>query len=256
MNYLILTEGEKTEKNILREVLKRYDFNVVDSPKVNSYSDIEIDIETISNDKENIVIAQAPKNRLSELLKLYNEKNYDLDKVFGNRANYFAGIFLVFDVDHTSIEDLKNMFDIHNDETEKGLLLVSSPCIEIMADYGRTSEIRVNHLSDYKKEINKHINDELRFGKNVEQYIIDNFEELAIKYLDQNVEEFNSYNVMEHPQLVIDKINETNIRSNEEVIYRYFTTVVYVAMAYICRLVKIDNNYNIIREYLLNRNEN
>ena len=65
---------------------------------------------------------------------------------------------------------------------------------------------------------------------------------------------------MEHPQLIISKINEDNKRVNypkdsplkSYVIYNYLTTVVYVFLAYINGLTREINNYEIVRNYLLN----
>ena len=46
------------------------------------------------------------------------------------------------------------------------------------------------------------------------EYIQRNFEPLALRFLEYNQREFNSDNVMEHPSLVIGKINELNERRN------------------------------------------
>lgn len=251
MNHLILTEGKETEPDILSSVLTKYGFNVVTKKDSKKYEDIELSTQEISNNKDNVIIAKAPRNRLRDLLRYYDKDNVDLDKVFSNSATHFSSIFLVFDVDHTSNEDLENIFSIHNDETDKGLLLVSSPCIEILSETNRDKELHVNHLSEYKKERNIYINDILKYGKSTKEYIIDNFEKLVIYYLDKNTIEFDSYNVSEHPELAISKINKENTRSEEEVIYRYFTTVIYVAIAKITGLDREMDNYNSVKEFFM-----
>lgn len=63
--------------------------------------------------------------------------------------------------------------------------------------------------------------------------------------------EFDELNILEHPGLVIEKINKENFRSEDQVIYRYFTTVLYVALAYICGKTKQIENYLEVREFLL-----
>ena len=63
---------------------------------------------------------------------------------------------------------------------------------------------------------------------------------------------------MEHPRLIIDYINKYNERVNYSkdtgdesyVIYRYFTTVVYVFIAYINGLVREIDNYDIVYQWL------
>ena len=155
MNYLLLVEGNKTEINIFSEVLKNYGFNVSVEGQVKKYNDIELDIKELTNsNNSNIIICQAPRNRLNDLLNYYKKDMVDLDKMFGDSANYFNGIFLLFDVDHTSNDDLEEIFSIHNEETKNGLLLVSSPCIEIMSEPNRTEVLKVDHIRKYKHKRN------------------------------------------------------------------------------------------------------
>lgn len=251
IKYLILTEGERTEPNILKGIFSKYGFNVVLNPKVETYEGIEVNIEELSNDNKNIVIAQAPKNRLGELITLYNKEDYDLDKIFSKQANSFAAIFLIFDVDHTTNEELNKIFTIHNEETEKGLLLVSSPCIEILTEPGKKDEINVEHLTTYKEQRRKFIYHSLDYKNGIERYIIDNFEKACVFFLEQNRNEFNENNIMEHPRLIIEKINKENIRNDEGVNYRYFTTVIYVALANICGLTKQIDNYDAVNNFFI-----
>lgn len=112
---------------------------------------------------------------------------------------------------------------------------MSSPCLE--------------RLREYKRERNVLINKET--GLNTTEYIVKNFETLAVQFLDMNRYEFDELNVMEHPGLVIEKINKENLRSEYRVIYRYFTTVLYVALAYICGKTRQIDNYAEVREFLL-----
>ena len=63
-------------------------------------------------------------------------------------------------------------------------------------------------------------------------------------FLKQNYIDFNEPNIMEHPSLVIKKINQENIREDNYVYYRYFTTVIYVCIAYALGLTKQIENYN------------
>ena len=63
---------------------------------------------------------------------------------------------------------------------------------------------------------------------------------------------------MEHPRLVVDKINKMNDRINyknekgkiiTECFYRYFTTVIYVFIAYINGLTIQIDNYDIVYNF-------
>lgn len=90
------------------------------------------------------------------------------------------------------------------------------------------------------------------------EYIQRNFESLALKFLDYNQHEFDSNNVMEHPSLVIDKINKLNERKNwtengekmSECRYRYYTTVIYVLLAFVFGLTIEIDNYSKVRDFL------
>ena len=248
MTYLLIVEGEKSEFEIFSKVFERYGFNVVHADRMKSLdSSLEgFDISELEDNKNNVVIAQAPKNRLGELLKLSSEQ-FDFDMAFRRQFN---GVFLIFDVDHTSRTDLEEMIGIHNDETDKGLLLVSSPCIEILSEPGRKEPIETDHLSTYKKERNIYCSDVLRLGHGTTKYISDNFEALALQFLDQNYKDFSEVNVMEHPQQIIEKINKENERTSREVVYRYFTTVVYVVIAVVFGLSREIENYESVRRFL------
>ena len=90
------------------------------------------------------------------------------------------------------------------------------------------------------------------------EYIQRNFEPLALRFLEYNQREFNSNNVMEHPSLVIDKINELNERRNwiedgnnlSECIYQYYTTVIYVLLAFVFGLTVEIDNCSKVRDFL------
>lgn len=146
------------------------------------------------------------------------------------------------------------MFNKFNNESD-GLLLLSSPCIEVLADteIDIKRELRFNHLKEYKKELNKYHNS--LGNENSVNYIINNFESIMLHFLEMNKKEFNENNIMEHPKLIKDKINIENERINcknkEEsyVIFRYFTTVLYVAIAYANRLTSEIDNYELVYSF-------
>ena len=220
-NFLIITEGTKTEPTILKTIFEKYKFNVIDHEpiKISDEKDsFELDVSELSEQSDNIIIAQGPKNRIRDFLLLVNKQKEDIDRYFVKLKKNFAGIFLVYDVDHTLKEDLEEMYNKYNDETS-GLLLLSSPCVEILSEPERVKKIETEHLKTYKTERNKWVNKK----------------------------------VMEHPDFVLEQINKFNERtfiSNDilPVIYRYFTTTLYVCIAYIMGLTKqIDNSDEVIK---------
>ncbi len=249
-SFLIMTEGSKTEPNILESVLKKYGFNVIrkNPIKIKEEHPFDLDVTELADNKDNIYIAQGPKNRISEFLRLFNDQTEDIERYFSELKENFAGIFLIYDVDHTSKEDLDEMFVKFQDETS-GLLILSSPCIEILSEPNRKDIIKVNHLSEYKSERKKWVQD--NFSNSVEYYIINNFEDLVLSFLAKNCEESGSNNIMEHPEFVLKQINTFNERTYvnndlQPVLYRYFTTTLYVCIAYILGLTKeIENSQKV-----------
>ncbi len=248
-----MVEGEKAEPILLENVLKRYGFNCIKTTQQAIDGSIELDVKKFVNGYNNVVIAQAAKNMISSFLKLVEKyKYFDFNNaltISDDGSLVYAGVFMIFDVDHTAKDVLSNAMRKFNNENE-GLLLVSSPCIEVMADYGREKELEIKeHVKEYKKELNR------RYPNGALQYIIGNFESLAIKFLDQNRKDFNEENIMNHPQLVVDAINSLNTRNADgSALYRYFTTVIYVAIAYLHGLTREISNYSAVREFFISKN--
>lgn len=248
-SFLIITEGVRTEPNILESVFTKYGFNVIRQEPIRIEKKehlFDLDITELTGGKDNIIIAQGPKNRVSEFLALFDNQSEDIERYFSELTRNCSGIFLIYDVDHTSNDDLKNMFLKFQNETSSGLLLLSSPCIEILSEPDRKDVLEVNHLSEYKKERKKWVQD--RYSYSIENYMISNFEDLVLAFLRKNCEESGSDNVMEHPEFVLNQINAYNERTYvsrdiQPVVYRYFTTTLYVCIAYILGLTKeIDNS--------------
>lgn len=258
--YLIITEGNVTEPNFLVPLFQKYGFSVTKEEQINVRIDNESSdfnkYEIELDDRNIIFIAQGPRNRIRDLMLLFENNQYDIEKFFVKSREVFSGIFLIYDVDQTLCEQLQSAFMKFNNE-QSGLLLVSSPCIEVLAHKKELAidEIKGTHLSDvYKNKINEYVNQ--NYHMSFKEYIINNFEKIALSYLEKNVCDFNSQNIMEHPQLVIKKINELNKRillSNNivEFNYRYFTTVLYVCFAYVLGLTKEFDNASLLRDFLL-----
>lgn len=252
--YLLIVEGSKTEPTIFQQVLEKYGYNVIICKEKLELEGIgQFDRINYKSDKNNIVIIQGPRNRIHDFLLAYNSNIDAIQNAFHMQYEVFQGIFLIYDVDHNSPEDIVEMYNKFNDESS-GMLLLSSPCIEVLGDYNHNrDELKYNHLKEYKAELNKYYE---KFKTNITEYIINNFEELCLYYLTLNKNEFNEDNILEHPRLIINNINKYNDRINYSydkdksyVIYRYFTTVIYVFIAYINGLTKEIDNYSIVKSW-------
>lgn len=250
-SFLFLVEGAKTEPSLLQKVLTRYGYNVVQAPRQQKTGEIDFDVSKLADDKSNVIIAQVSKNRLFELYIDYteNESAYDFNKLF-NRC--FSGIFLIFDVDHCWVETLEKLSDTFNNESD-GLLLVSSPSIEVLSEPERTEVLEIKESFDeYKAGRNKHISKSS--GCSAIDYICKNFERLIIQFIEKNRNDFMENNVSEHPMLVIKKINDQNSRKTDKsAIIRYFTTVIYVSIAYMKGLTREIDNYETVKRFFEER---
>ena len=254
MNYLLIVEGEKAEPKLFETVFSRYGFKIEKHPRPKTFNDDIIDqfSETlIGNDKNVIHIMQAPNNCIEGFLHQAIREKWDLAKAFGKDTDFFAGKFIVFDVDHAPNEELKSMMDIYCDETDQGLLIISSPCLEIISEPERKDPIKVTHLKEYKKQRNIYLDNNVMVRKNAMDYIIENFETLISIFLESNTVLFSEENTMEHPRLAVEEVNKRNIRQKSGVCYTYFTSVIYVIVGYVMGLTKQINNSESIKEFLL-----
>ena len=188
-NFLLIVEDAVTEKNILKSILKNCDVEVFDSGRIDLRGNVEDVFANIydTSKKDKIYLVQGPRNRIHDWLKQIKTNQDDFEFFFNEIDGKFAGIFIIFDVDHTLSEELAEMFEKYNDETENGLLLLSSPCIEVMADKERTEPLICDHLHEYKAELNTKFNE--AGYESAEKYIINNFSKLSLYYIDKNTKE-------------------------------------------------------------------
>lgn len=253
--YLFIVEGKKTEKNLFGKYFESLGFNVIKCQQQMTVDyDFIVDEEEYIKDSKNIVLIQGPKNRIHEIL-LNDSKSglsidtIDVESIFGFKPNDFIGIFWIYDVDHNSKEDIEMMYQKFNDENNNGLILLSSPCIEVLGTYNDEMSFSGNHLKKYKSILNTYYNE---IGlESVENYIIHNFNKCLLHFLEKNYKDFKDDNIMNHPFEVIEFINKYNDRNADETVYyRYFSTVVYCAIAFVLGYTKQINNYNDFKNYL------
>ena len=256
-NYLLVVEGSYDEKSILGRAFERYGFNVIackEKITVDSFGDF-YKYELKSNNN-NIVIIEGPRNRIHDFLLCFDSEYGSIEKLFHYSTYYFSGIFLIYDVDHNDNDDINLMFNKFNNESD-GLLLLNSPSLEVLSDLEVETEreLRFNHLSQYKKNLNM-LHNKLGNG-NLIEYVNSNFDEIMLKFLKMNKNEFNELNIMEHPRLIKDRINYRNDRINTKeesyVIFRYFTTVIYVAIAFSNKLTNEIDNYEKVYSFFDNK---
>lgn len=259
--YLIIVEGEVDEVDIFEKIFLSLGFKVSRDKTLN-FKNINLDLASkiFSNLDKDIYIVHSIQNKIHDIVIKFDKQTEDIEKFFGLSSNFFQGIFLIFDIDHNDKEDVDLMFNKFQDEYT-GLLLVSSPSIEVLADINNKilGKTKFNSLTkEYKGKLNSYF--DTNHHCNVWEYISNNFFNLLIKVLEKNYNDFKENNIMEHPKLVIEKINQLNIRNNyqcngktiTECEYHYFTTVIYVFVAFVFGLTLEINNYSKVLNFFRN----
>lgn len=249
-NFLLIVEGSVDEQNILGDAFTQYGFHaIVSEEKMNVENIGRFEKFQYESHRNNVVIIQGPRNRIHDFLKFFKEDEMSIEKMFSYTYGFFSGIFLIYDVDHNDCEDVEEMFGRFCDEST-GMLLLSSPCIEVLGDtHHERVEAKYCHLKEYKKEVNL-----LHQGR-TKEYIRAHLDEIMLYFLDKNYREFQEANVMEHPKLLVKMVNERNKRfncqdpENSYVIFRYFSTVVYVCIAFAHDLTREIDNHFMVREF-------
>ena len=258
--YLLIVEGEQAEQQLIATVLYKYGFTCLKT-SIN-FNDIgSFEVADFANNDIDVIVATSKQSRIHDIVVKF-DSTMDIDRIFNSElGELFKGIFLIFDVDHNDYEDLEKCMNFFNNESS-GLLLVSSPCIEVLGDPIHNPIEGESITEAYKKPLNNLWKSKLNIS--AIEYIKTNFESLFKKYLIQNYSDFKEKNIMNHPKLIVDKVNKMNIRNNykslgkyhTEFKFRYFTTCIYVFVAFIFGLTIEENNYNKVLEFFTKDKDN
>lgn len=262
-NYLIIVEGSKTEPSIFEFVLRQYDLEVVVYPKPLSFTSGFKKIQ-FSNEKENVFVIQGPKNRLKDLIFSKNENDVEIssesiNRLFFGPNVYFAGIFIVYDSDHNSIEEIEAAYNKFNNMSD-GLLILSVPCIESIAEYDFNRKYESNSFIGYKNELNQYYDE--NFSQNTMEYIQCNFNKLMLENLIRNKRTFRKENtewkvndINFHPLYMLEIYKKKNLctgtsKKNYHVLINYFATIMYTIICYIKGFTKEFDNFKLLKSYL------
>ncbi|HPK58909.1 MAG TPA: hypothetical protein PLF33_05840 [Bacilli bacterium] len=252
LHYLLIVEGEVGEYNILHDNLVKHGYYVNKFERKFWLNDDlpDFNITEYQKDKRIVTIVQGPQTRICNLISDYDKNcNVPLEFISAKALDLpiFAGIYFIYDVDFNDNASFQNFYSIFNNPQD-GLLLVSNPCIEVLADKVKTPNAYTK-ITQYKEVVWK----QLRKGRgNLVKYIAEHFNELIIETIKQNSLEFNENNVSEHPDLLLKKNIETNktILNDEgqlQLLIRCFSTVIYVFIADIENITKdFDNTQKLI----------
>lgn len=255
MNILLIVEG-KTECDIFRYVLPKYGFNeiIIEEPicKNKNFSNFKF-----SSTKDNIIVIEGPKNRIKDVVKNLEDTD-DFYRYFVTPTIKFAGIFLIYDVDHNSHDVIKNAFNKLSDEST-GMLLLNCPCVEVLGDV-LLNNYECKHFSEYKKYLNDFHTTHNKLSTN--DFIKTNFNDILIRFLEKNYEDFKKENpkwepsnVMRHLEYLIELDKKYNIREGKDkndfyCNISYFSTALYIFLSFVKGFSRYLNSYQKLLNYL------
>ena len=106
-NYLLIVEGEVTESTIFEYIFNQlgYSVNKIEGKLALSNDFNDLTVKSLTEEKDMVTIIQGPKNRINELIKLFENEQYDVKRIFNDLNILFAAVFWIYDVDHTSCEN-------------------------------------------------------------------------------------------------------------------------------------------------------
>lgn len=106
-NVLLLTEGSVDEQDIFSYAFEKYGVKSFPIKKrIIDLAEGQFGEFELSLGNTNVFIIQGPRNRVHDFLKLLEDPNIILEKVFNYEYAFFQKIFLIYDVDHNDCEDI------------------------------------------------------------------------------------------------------------------------------------------------------
>ena len=187
---LILLEGEKLDKDIIQKLKDIYKFKT--NIKIVIY---RTNIHNLYKDIKN-----TNDNNVLDIVTLLNKK----DKNLKLQKDDIGEIYLFFDSDmqdpKANNENLKEMLEYFNDETDKGKLYISYPMVEAFFDidfeqeeYYKNKIVEINGINyerhkDYKSDKNILKNIKRNFEKDIKIFLDTNKIDIIFK---QNIKKLN-----------------------------------------------------------------
>ncbi len=238
--YLAIVEGEDMEPEILEYALSTYyGFNVLRAENRLSSLPLGFKKTLIYGGNDEFYIVQGSRNRIKELLKeALEETHSSIERAFSTEN--FAGIFLVYDVDHNSNQEIEEARERFNNILD-GLLTLSVPCVECILEMDFKPYVSSSYKG-YKTAKNEWCMEQAGVsGKELIKY---EFNLLMIENLVRNKETFEKENLSEpndvslHGEHSLDLNAKYNIRTGKSekdchVEISYYASVLYLILLHV-----------------------
>jgi hypothetical protein len=246
---LIITEGEKFEVSILLSLFNKLGFNTISEERFGSF-----EYRVYSNNEKNIYIIPGPKPQVLSVLNEFDKSTQDLQSYFGIKENISLNYF-VYDVDFASHHMLLDKYKKYNEPVE-GLVILSNPCIEVVAD----SELKpyTGVPRDYKQVVANQLHDlrkiEFANDKRLLEYTSNNIVILLVEHIKKQIVILGSSDALEHIDNHISNISKNNLDMDDpsKNSYERIFTMLYIMLSDIFGFTyKYDDSLNKLIDELM-----
>ncbi len=242
---LIVVEGEVDEVEIFKKLFSIIGFTVIESTKNGDFTHIT----NVLGDNV-VYLIPGPKSKIQSVLETFDVNTMDLSLFFGISETIPLN-YIVYDVDITNYERFSSI--IPNFCTpQEGLVLLSNPCIEVIAD--EEYLIHNDKPSLYKGVVRQQVLSKNKMNQNdsLLSYIINNVLDLFIEQIKRNIVFFSSNDVIDHVLSSYSKIGTNQFSFNpNSYSYTKLFTVIYVVLADIFDVSReLDNAELLIKEIM------
>ena len=260
--YLAIVEGKSMECEVLEYGLSTYGFqvndNLIKDYKLDDYSNM-FTVKCLENKDKQFVILQSNQSRIKDFINTIDKESSDISRLLVGKD--FVSIFLIFDIDHNTKEEIDASFNKFN-EPSTGLLILSSPCFEVIAPYSNDKQYEGISFKKFKTSKSTYYSD--NFHISTKDYIKYSFNELLIHHLKNNKDKYDIEELQEtndityHPEYIIILSNKYNIREGSDelsykVNYTYFSSILYVVLLYLFDFARYSDSYTKLLNFLINK---
>lgn len=167
-NILIVVEGRDLEVNLVKTIAKKFLPNYKVVTKIYDKAR-KVDLSSyavIESDESRVFIVKPKHNTLSAIIKhASTEEEFFIQQTYCNvDPDFFSLTFLIFDIDYTEHAYLKKAYKMFNDEFSTGLLLLSSPCAEALADF-KNRKYKIKISEKIKQKYKPSVAEDLRLKR-------------------------------------------------------------------------------------------
>lgn len=246
LEYGLATYGFQVNDNLIKDY-RLYDYS-------NKFS-----VKCLENLDKQFIILQGNKSRIKDLVDDINNESNEINRLL--IGENFVSIFLIFDIDHNTKEQIEYAFSRFNDSST-GLLILSSPCFEVIAPYSNDLPYESNSFKNFKSLKSTYYSNNYHIS--TKDYIKYNFNELLIYHLKNNRDKYNIEAFQEvddltyHPEYIVLLSNKYNIREGSDelsykVNYTYFSSILYVVLLYLFDFARYTDSYTKLLDFLINK---